>query len=97
MSLRKVVTLEGQHVHPLQAVPARRGEAAPFGQAALPAGQHGSRRDDARGGDPPHPLIELLNLRLLGRLQSQDLRQVSEEHQRKQDEQLFENRHLNEK
>ena len=74
-----LLTLGGQNVQALQAVPAGRGEAAPLGQVALPAGQHGGRTDDARGGHLPHPLIQLLYLSLLGRLQGLHLRQVSEQ------------------
>lgn len=75
---RLVLTLERQHVQPLQAVPAGRGEAAALGQAALSAGQHSSRRDDACRGNLPHLLVQLLDLSLLGGLQVMYLRQMSE-------------------
>lgn len=75
------LTLEWQHVQPLQAVPAGQGEAAALGQAALSTGQHSSRRDDACGGDLPHLLIQLLNLSLLGGLQGMHLCQMSDEGQ----------------
>lgn len=76
------LTLEWQHVQPLQAVPTRRGEAAPLGQAALSTGQHSSRRDDAWRGNLPHLLIQLLNLPLLGGLQRLHLRQMSDKRQK---------------
>lgn len=75
------LTLEWQHVQPLQAVPAGRGETAALGQAALSTGQHSSRRDDACGGNLPHLLIQLLNLSLLGGLQGLHLCQMSDEGQ----------------
>lgn len=70
--------LDWQHVQALQAVPAGRGEAASFGQAPLPAGEHSGGGHDAQRGDLPHLLIQLLNLSLLGGLQGLYLPQVSD-------------------
>lgn len=76
------LTLDWQHVQPLQAVSAGRWEAVPLGQAALSTAQHSSRRDDAGGGNLPHPLVQLLDLPLLGGLQGLHLCQVSDEGQK---------------
>ena len=73
------VTLEWQYVQALQTVPARWGETVPFGQAALSTGQHSSRRDDPWGGNLAHLLVQLLNLSLLGGLQSLNLSHVSDD------------------
>lgn len=72
-----LLTLDGQDVQPLQAVPAGRGEGAPLGQAPLSAGQHSSRRHDPCRGNLPHLLIQLLDLSLLSGLQGLHLRQMS--------------------
>lgn len=77
------LTLEGQDVQALQAVPAGRRESAALGQAALSAGQNSSGREDGRRRDLPHLLVQLLNLFLLSGLQGLNLGQMSE--QRKQE------------
>lgn len=73
-----LLTLEGQDVQPLQAVPARRRESAALRQAALSTGQDGGRREDTSRRDLPHLLVQLLNLFFLGGLQGLDLGQMSE-------------------
>jgi len=75
------LALEWQHVQALQAVPAGRRVASLLGQAALAAGEHGGGRHDARRGNLPHLLVQLLDLSLLGGLQGLHLRQMSDEGQ----------------
>lgn len=70
-------TCRGQHIQPLQAVLSRRVVCC-LGAAALALVQHGSRGDDARGRDFPHPPVQIFNLLFLIGLQVLHLRQVSD-------------------
>lgn len=73
-----VFTSRGHYIQPLQTVSAGGGVASALGQATLSAVEHGGRGDDARGRHFAHPLVQLLNLPFLGRLQGLHLREVPE-------------------
>lgn len=75
--LRWPPTCRGQHIQPLQAVFSRRVVSC-LREAALALVQHGSRADDARGRDFPHPQVQIFNLLFLTDLQVLHLRQVSD-------------------
>lgn len=58
-------TCRRQHVQPLKAVFTSRWVVSCLGDAPLTLVKHGGGRNDTRGRDFPHPLVQVLNLLFL--------------------------------